>query len=236
VACVTASGEPGLAECEGSVAAGGCGVVGGCHPGDTRVSQSSVYECNGKIESCALQEGTWNFIACWTPLVLSFDGEPVEFTPAMGDFDLVGHDLSVATRWVSAATPSLALDRDGSGAIDDGRELFGSMTELGDGTRAANGFAALAALDDDGDGAITPRDRGFASLVLWSDDNQNRRSDPGELTPLGDAGVTAIALSYRVAPRCHGGDCEVERARFVYRDARGAVREGDVIDVHLAAR
>lgn len=65
---------------------------------------------------------------------------------------------------------------------------------------------------------------------------QDRRSEPGELTRASDAGLVAIELGYRVEPRCTDGDCEVERARFVYRDALGVEREGDVIDVHLESR
>lgn len=32
------------------------------------------------------------------------------------------------------------------------------------------------------------------------------------------------------------GNCEIERARFVFRDANGIEREGSVVDVHLARR
>ena len=80
--------------------------------------------------------------------------------------DRVKFASTVDNDWVGAETPWLALDRNGNGLIDDGRELFGSMTELPDGRRAPNGFAALAALDDDGDGRITARDAAFARLLV----------------------------------------------------------------------
>ena len=46
------------------------------------------------------------------------------------------------------------MDRSGNGAIDDGSELFGSGTLMPDGTRAVDGFAALATLDTNNDGVV----------------------------------------------------------------------------------
>jgi hypothetical protein len=186
-------------------------------------------------------DGVWTWTVenqseCDTPLVLSMDERPVVFTRAGGEFDLSGRDASYDTDWVSAATPWLALDLDGDGRIGDGRELLGSMTVLPSGARARDGFEALRAVDDDGDGAITASDAVFARLVLWSDADQDRRCQPDELVTLRDAGVLAIRLDDLVVPRCSGGGCEVERARVTFRDGRGVEREGAVIDVHLARR
>jgi hypothetical protein len=171
-----------------------------------------------------------------TPIVLAFAGESVEFTRPLGEFDLFGRSASVGTDWVSGATPWLAVDIDGNGAIDDGSELFGSMSVLPDGTRAPNGFVALAAFDDDGDGRITARDAVFEHLLVWRDANQDRKSSPNELTSARAAGLVSIELAFNVVPRCEAGDCEMERARFVYRDARGAEHTGDAVDVHFASR
>jgi hypothetical protein len=151
-----------------------------------------------------------------------------------GSFDLTGRGATVAMDWPTATTPWLALDRDGDGAIGDGGELFGSATRLAGGEMAAHGFAALAELDDDHDGFITPVDSAFSRLVLWSDQDADRRSAPHELRPLAAAGLEAIELAYGVARRCDArGNCEVERARFWFRDQLGAVRVGEVVDVHL---
>jgi hypothetical protein len=243
--CTTTTGENGVATCSLGLATSPCGVIaaGGCHPGDTEPAYngggsssggpSSPPECSAA--SCQVIGGTWTFPGCDTPIVLAFDDDSVRFTEASGDFDLAGRAQTVPTRWVSAATPWLALDRNGNGRIDDGSELFGSMTRLGNG-RAPNGFVALAALDDDGDGAITPRDAIFGSLLVWRDDDQDRKSQPSELTTLGEAGVVAIHLDYRDVPVCDDGDCAVERARFDYRDAKGNRRSGEAVDVHLAPR
>jgi hypothetical protein len=215
-----------------------CGAFDECRPGDTGPCPS-LPGLPPTTTFCALVGDSWSFprSACDTPLVLSFDGAPVEFTHPAGFFDVVGRGASFETDWVSAATPWLAVDLDGDGAIDDGSELFGSMSVLPSGRRAPNGFAALAALDDNGDGLVTPADAGFAKLLLWRDLDQDRRSAPRELRRAADEGLVAIELAYRNdRTRCVGTACEVERAAFRFRDAAGRVREGAVVDVHFAAR
>ncbi|MBI4702602.1 MAG: hypothetical protein HY744_15890 [Deltaproteobacteria bacterium] len=47
--------------------------------------------------------------------------------------------------------------------------------------------------------------------------------------------MTRLELGFVVAPRCDArGNCERERARFHWRDGRGTLREGAVVDVYLA--
>jgi hypothetical protein len=166
-----------------------------------------------------------------TPLVISFDDEPVRFT---GDapFALVpGAPMRMA--WPTAATPWLALDRNGNGAIDDGSELFGSGTMLPQGRFAADGFAALAVLDVDHDAAITAADPAFAHLLLWADHDGDRRSTLSELTPL-SARITRLDLAFTRVPRCDDrGNCELERAALTWHDAAGTSHRGSLIDVHL---
>jgi hypothetical protein len=95
----------------------------------------------------------------------------------------------------------LVLDRNNNGTIDDGRELFGNHTQLADGTFAANGYIALAELDDNGDAVIDQRDAAFAHLRLWSDRNRNGTSEPGELFTLSDKGVASLSLHYSMSRR-----------------------------------
>lgn len=73
-------------------------------------------------------------------------------------FDLTGNGVPRRYAWpVSAGDGWLALDRNGNGLIDNGRELFGDRTILADGTSAANGFTALAELDVNGDRVVWAR-------------------------------------------------------------------------------
>lgn len=226
-------GEPGTRACTASSGWSAC-AVGECAPGDMR-------SCGfgGLSARCYRNPETnrYEFYDndCNTPLVLAFQREAVTFTHPSGSFDVVGSGASHDTDWVSAATPWLALDVDGNGRIDDGAELFGSMTRLPNGTRARQGFEALAALDDDHDGRITPRDAAFARLLVWRDADQNRTSSARELTSAQSEGLVAIELGYRVDRRCTGTACEVERASFTFRSAAG-IHEGDVVDVHFAVR
>jgi hypothetical protein len=189
-------------------------------------------------QTCVLVNGCpqWSQY-CYTPLVISFEDAPVEVRADPSHSFQLSSAGPTPTDWPTAKTPWLALDRNGNGSIDDGSELFGSMTLLGDGQRAAQGFEALLALDFDGDGLITERDPAFADLVLWSDRDGDRRSGAGELVPVSQAGIVSIDLRYVSDPRCDGrGNCEVERAAVVYRDGSGVLRTGAVVDIHLAVR
>lgn len=243
-ATCTVDDEDGLRECvgvPGSRQWSACSTFANCRP-DQRQPL-----CPGGAQersACTVVDGQWTLDrsvcpdaggSSSTPLVLSFDRVPVSFTHPTGSFDVVGNGTSVDTDWVSSATPWLAIDLDGNGTIDDGTELFGSMTKLPSGRRAEHGFQALAALDSDGDGRITRLDPAFARLVTWRDQNQDRHADATELTPLEAEGVLAIDLGFHRAIRCVGTACEVERASFEFRGARG-VRTGDVVDVHFHAR
>lgn len=81
----------------------------------------------------------------------------------------------------------LALDRNGNGRIDDGRELFGDQHG------AANGFEELARFDDNRDGRIDANDQVYQQLQVLrfaSDGSQ-------QLQGLKDAGVASISLDYR---------------------------------------
>ena len=174
------------------------------------------------------------FDGCDTPLVAVFDGAPIELAAATGARFAFTPGDPVATDWPTARTPWIALDRDGDGAITSGAELFGDSTRLPDGTTAAHGFAALASLDDNGDGTIDWRDRAFTRLVLWADDG-DRTSAPHELTPLASV-ITAIPLAYEVDARCADGNCEGSRSTLHWRDASGAARTGAVVDLYLRSR
>lgn len=170
-------------------------------------------------------------LICDTPLVVAFDGEPVQFEAGPTQFAF-HPGVPVTTDWPSAATPWIALDRDGDGAITSGAELFGDATA---GVDARNGFEALASLDANHDGVIDRRDPAFAKLVLWSDRDGDRRSSPSELRALADV-IDALPLAHDVVPRCTNGNCEGERAAITWRAPSGQLRRGAVIDVYLRRR
>jgi len=172
-------------------------------------------------------------IVCDTPLVVSFDEAPVAFEASRAAFAFQP-GVPVTSDFPSAKTPWIALDRDGDGAITSGAELFGDATVLPDGSTATNGFAALAALDANGDGVIDRHDPRFAQLVLWADRDGDRKSSPAELRPLAEI-IISIPLDHEIVPRCVRGNCEGERGVMTWGE-RGQPRTGAVIDVYLRRR
>jgi hypothetical protein len=169
----------------------------------------------------------WDNASCNTPLVVSFDDRQVAFTKPAGSFTI---GESPRTEWVSSRNPWLALDRDGSGCIDDQSELFGSPVQGG-----KNGFDKLAVYDENHDGWIDAADGVYSKLVLWFDRDQNRRCTPGELVGLADAGLVSIELGYATPDEVPAGSHEGEHATIWVRRPNGELRHGRIIDVYLAS-
>ena len=237
--CELSPGKAGIDHClevDGAQVWTGCvDYIESCTPGDSSDMGCIGYYC--AWDGRELFYFDWQTDPeCNTPLVLSFDAAPVRFEASAGapafDFAATG---TCATDWPSA--PWLALDRDLNGQIDSGRELFGSGTRLASGRRAAHGFEALAELDADGDGRVTPADPRFAELVLWSDHDSDRAGDLAELVPATANGLVAIHLDYQRRGECDDrGNCGYERAAFEYRDVTGQPRIGEIVDVYLACQ
>lgn len=214
-----------------------CGEASECEPGDSQPC-SDFEEEQGITQGCTVDpygRHIWSADDCNTPLVLSFDGA-VEFSAAQAtaaDFAVAGGACTRAD-WPTAQSPWLALDRDGSGSIDGGHELFGSATRLSAGAAPHNGFQALAELDSDGDGKLTAGDARWAELVLWADHDADRRSSGWELLPLASFEIVEIDLGYTSRRDCDSrGNCGLERAGFVYR-SMGRAQVGEVVDVRVA--
>ena len=125
------------------------------------------------------------------PLVFDLDGDGIELTSHTdgASFDILGNGQRAQVAFVTGGDAFLALDKNGNGAIDDGRELFGDQGG------AANGFEALRALDANADGLVNALDPQFQSLRLFRD-NGDGRTGAGELISLADAGIAEIDLNY----------------------------------------
>jgi hypothetical protein len=131
-----------------------------------------------------------------SPIVLDLDGNGLQTTSFTSgvNFDLNNDGNIDKAGWVAGADGLLVRDISGDGVINHGGELFGEGTVLADGSKAKDGYQALAALDSNLDGLIDARDAAFGSLQVWTDANGNGITDAGELKSLGSLGITSIAL------------------------------------------
>ena len=159
------------------------------------------------------------------PLVLDLAGNGFSTSgllrPTRFDLDADGRTDSVSMP--SGDDALLALDRNGNGRIDDGRELFGDQHG------AANGFAELARFDDNGDGRIDAADAVFDQLRLLRFDALGRQ----HLQTLDEAGVSAIDLQARDVSIALGAyDQIAQLGRFEFSDGRN----GQAADLLLAKR
>jgi hypothetical protein len=147
-----------------------------------------------------------------TPVLIDVNGDGFSLTDAAHgvSFDLKASGVPIQFAWTSADSDDafLALDRNGNGTIDDGKELFGNVTSQPAAPEGEehNGFIALALFDSpgsggNGDGRIDKHDPIFESLRLWLDANHNGISEPGELHTLKDLGVKSIDLGYKESKR-----------------------------------
>ena len=166
------------------------------------------------------------------PILIDTENDGIRLT-GLGDpvwFDIDADGAPDLMSWTDRSEGILALDRNGNGTIDDGGELFGNATRLADGSRAFNGYIALAELDDwefggNRDERIDELDEAFTSLRLWTDLNHDGVSQPAELRSLNASGVRRIGLDYR---RSHRTDRYGNELRFLGRawkvDPLGHVR------------
>jgi hypothetical protein len=163
------------------------------------------------------------------PLVLDLNGDGVRTTglEAGVGFDISGDGRMKLVSFVTGDDALLALDRNGNGVVDDGRELFGDQNG------AANGFQELRRHDQNGDGRIDDHDPVFDRLRLFQDRNGDGISQTGELRGLRPAGIEEIHLGYEeIAESVAGGDRAAQRSSFVRRDGS----RGGVLDLLLRYR
>ena len=178
-------------------------------PSDTRKDMEKAAENTGNAENANVD-----------PLVLDLnkDGFDIETKKFGAHFDLNCDGFAEKINW-TRKDAILALDKNHNGLIDDGSELFGDYHLLADGSKAKNGFEALAQYDTNNDGVIDENDEIFDQLRLWIDENGDGVSDQGELKSLKDMHIKAINLDYAYVNQPTGTEALIGNvATFVYDD------------------
>lgn len=106
-------------------------------------------------------------------------------------FDADGSGQRRAWTWISADAGWLVYDAEGKGRIESALQWFGNVTFW---VMWNNGYEALAALDDNGDGELTGAE--LRHLGIWHDRNADGTSDPGEVRPLAKHGIVAVSCRF----------------------------------------
>ena len=122
------------------------------------------------------------------PLVINFSGNAAQLQDTRFAFDLTGDGQKANVALLGQGSAYVALDSNGNGKIDSGKELFG--------TSSGNGFADLKKYDVDGNGWIDDNDPIFSQLKAWSPDAKGG----GTLTSLKSQGVGALYLGSQTTP------------------------------------
>jgi hypothetical protein len=149
-----------------------------------------------------------SYLKMVTPIALDLNGDGVRTQSIQAGikFDITASGYEVSTGWLSPEDGFLVLDRNQDGIINDGSELFGSATELADGSRASDGYTALQQWDSDQNGEIDANDAVFPELRVWVDHDGDGHTDAGELKSLNSLGVTSISLVSEVGQQIDNGN------------------------------
>ncbi|HLO63928.1 MAG TPA: hypothetical protein VK165_13295 [Azonexus sp.] len=161
-------------------------------------------------------------IALKDPLMISFDGKSAELSASRISFDLDADGKAEEIPGFGQGSGFLVFDRNGNGKADDGRELFG--------VASGNGFADLAALDDDHNGWIDESDAAYKRLAVWSGDG---------FQSVGQRGVGALYTGAVDAPfslRTNDNSLLGEiRAAGIYLTEAGEVGHLQQVDLAVSA-
>ena len=150
--------------------------------------------------------------AAESPILVDINGDGFALTDVAGgvSFDFLGRGTPGHISWTTAGSDDafLVLDRNGNGTIDNGKELFGNITQQPAPPSGIepNGFIALAEYDKveyggNGDGRLNLSDAVFSMLRLWQDSNHNGISEASELHTLPELGLKTLDLDYKQSRR-----------------------------------
>ena len=196
---------------------------------DITLSVKSVVTADGDESDVQNVTLTVNFTesASWisSPMILDLDGDGVETLGVESGvrFDIDADGDKDKTGWVGADDGLLVRDINNDGIINDASELFGEETIKNDGSKASDGYDALAELDSINDGVINALDEQFDELRVWKDSNSDGITQEGELLSLEEANVSEISLGYTQSDRVDNGN--IIGLEGTYKDNEGNEKE-----------
>jgi hypothetical protein len=127
-------------------------------------------------------------------------------------FDADGSGIAQRWTWLTKDAGWLVYDRRGKAEITSGLQLFGNCTFW---LFWDNGYQALAALDDNGDGVLTGNE--LKHLAVWVDRNGDGVVQPGEVTTLAELNIVALSCRHEIDLN-HSDYIAWSRAGVVFRD------------------
>jgi hypothetical protein len=147
-------------------------------------------------------------MALRSPIVLDLNGDGISTLSVQNGtrFDISADGTPVNTGWVGPSDGLLVLDRNQDGVINDGSELFGTSTNLSNGSKAIDGYQALSELDSNQDGVINSQDTAFSKLGVWVDSNSDAQTGSSELKTLSDLGIAQLNLATNTARDSNQGN------------------------------
>ena len=117
------------------------------------------------------------------PLVINLDGMLPDLNTDTFSFDIDNDGKEDQISTLASGSGFLALDKNNDGIVNQGSELFGTIT--------GNGFGELSEYDEDGNSWIDENDSIYDSLQIWL---KNEDTKDSELVALGEVGIGAIFL------------------------------------------
>jgi tetratricopeptide (TPR) repeat protein len=127
-------------------------------------------------------------------------------------FDADGSGLLHEWTWFSRDAGILVYDPHGKRQITSALQWFGNVTFW---MFWDNGYEAMHALDDNGDGMLTGRE--LDGLAVWVDGNANGVCEPGEVKTLAELGITALSCQCETG-HAHANVAAWSRAGATFRD------------------
>ena len=155
------------------------------------------------------------------PLVVNFGADAASLRSQRFSFDLQGNGQAVDMPLLGRGSGFLVLDALDGGRVASGRQLFGPAS--------GDGFADLAAYDDDGNGWIDEADPVFGRLGVWTPEADGG----GAVRSLAEVGVGALGLAHAATPFTlkDAGTLGAIRSSCVYLSEAGAVGSLQQVDV-----